>query len=427
MDKTNTLEEAIIGAWLLKPATINEAITATNIQPEWFTNPILKTCAQFCIDSTEQNRPVDTTLLQNYLQKQGIQENKTKYLIKIQNNVSQSKNATQYCIQLKHKQADLTLTKATTLLTQTGDTTAKIEATSLLLEEAEKYVGEEKTYTTEQIIHQIYDDWENNNLKHYPTQHQSLDTLIEGLVDTRLYIIAARPGVGKTSYILDIASNIAATGKPVLFVSLEMEKRELIKRLISTKVEIQAQEIAETYKHGLDDPMFIKINQVTGELADYPLIIQDDPTTNFPNIRAAYHQITETCGVKPIIIIDYLQLIRLKGKTSRYDEVTDISRQLKLLSKKLDTPVVCLSQLNRELENRTGGKAKLSDLRDSGAIEQDADVVILMYRVEESLEDDIPRDCVRVDVAKNRHGGCGSIDYIFDGRHTRFREYRAKL
>lgn len=422
VNKTLQIEKAIIGAWLLAWGTVDECVTQTNIQASWFQDSTHRLIVEHILNLAECGEETDALLLVQWLVgSHGWKETVAqKFVTDCQEHCPASTHATKYATELKKCQANLSLTKASGKLLETKiDTLEKISQTAILLEEAEKYVSNEKLYTAEQIIEQLYDDWATNNQKHYKTKHTYLDQLIQGLADTRLYILAARPGVGKTSYILDIASKIAETGKPVLFVSLEMEKRELLKRLISSMSECDSRQLATIYSKKISENIAAKIDDATKKISGLPLTILDEPTADFANIRAAYAQTIEQYNIKPIIVIDYLQLIRLKGRNSRYDEVTDISRQLKLLAKKLDTPVVCLSQLNREVETRADGKAKLSDLRDSGAIEQDADVVILMYK---ATTEGVAPSTVKVEVAKNRHGGCGVIDYSFIGQHTRFVE-----
>ena len=251
-----------------------------------------------------------------------------------------------------------------------------------------------------------------------PTGFADLDELTNGLHGGQLIIVAARPGLGKSTLALDFAR--AATIKhkmPAIFFSLEMGRSEIATRLLAAESSIPMHTLR---KGNMDSRDWARLANTRGEIADAPLYIDDSPNMTLVEIRAKCRRLSQRSGLR-MVIIDYLQLMTSGKKVeNRQQEVSEFSRALKLLAKELDVPVIALSQLNRNSEQRADKKPALSDLRESGSLEQDADIVILLHR-ETGLERDDPRmgeaDLI---VAKHRNGRQDTIGVSFSGMYSRF-------
>ena len=258
----------------------------------------------------------------------------------------------------------------------------------------------------------------NGDLVGVPTGFTELDALTNGFHPGQLIIVAARPAMGKSTFALDIARNAAiAQGKSTLFFSLEMGRAEIAMRMLSAESSIPLQSMR---KGNIADSDWTKLAQVRGRINDAPLYIDDSPNMTLVEIRAKCRRLSQRVGLK-MIVIDYLQLLTSGKKVeSRQQEVSEFSRALKLLSKELNIPVVALSQLNRQAEQTKDKKPELSHLRESGSLEQDADVVVLLHR--EAIGDtDHPRageaDLI---LAKQRSGPTGTVTVSFQGHYSRF-------
>jgi replicative DNA helicase len=258
----------------------------------------------------------------------------------------------------------------------------------------------------------------NGDLVGVPTGFTELDALTNGFHPGQLIIVAARPAMGKSTFALDVARNAAiAQNKSTLFFSLEMGRAEIAMRMLSAESSIPLQSMR---KGNIADSDWTKLAQVRGRINDAPLYIDDSPNMTLVEIRAKCRRLSQRVGLK-MIVIDYLQLLTSGKKVeSRQQEVSEFSRALKLLSKELNIPVVALSQLNRQAEQTKDKKPELSHLRESGSLEQDADVVVLLHR--ESMGDsDHPRageaDLI---LAKQRSGPTGIVTVAFQGHYSRF-------
>ncbi|HWM34890.1 MAG TPA: replicative DNA helicase [Pseudolysinimonas sp.] len=251
-----------------------------------------------------------------------------------------------------------------------------------------------------------------------PTGFAELDDLTNGLHGGQLIIVAARPGLGKSTLALDFARSASVHHNlPSLFFSLEMGRSEIATRLLSAESSIGMHSLR---KGDLDDRAWTKIANVRGGIADAPLYIDDSPNMTLVEIRAKCRRLSQRIGLK-MVVIDYLQLMTSGKKVeSRQQEVSEFSRALKLLAKELNVPVVALSQLNRNSEQRADKKPALADLRESGSLEQDADIVILLHR-ELGLERDDPRNGdADLIVAKHRNGRTDTLTVTFQGGFSRF-------
>ncbi len=257
-----------------------------------------------------------------------------------------------------------------------------------------------------------------------------LDNQLTGLHGGELIVLAARPGIGKTSLAMNIALHVAGKeNRAVAVFSLEMPSVQLLTRMLATHARVDMKKLRGGRLSPADEE---RIQQAANELYGLKFYVDDSGGLSSFDLRAKARRLKQKEPSLGLIVIDYLQLMHQKGKVeSRQLEVSEISRGLKQLSKELDVPVMALSQLNRKVEERKGGKPMLSDLRESGAIEQDADVVMFIHREDEDAEDGAPpppgRTAIPVEliVAKQRNGPVGSIDLVFMAEYTRF-ESRAR-
>jgi replicative DNA helicase len=251
-----------------------------------------------------------------------------------------------------------------------------------------------------------------------PTGFTDFDNLTNGLHPGQMIVVAARPAVGKSTWGLDIARSAAIKHKmaTVLF-SLEMSRTEITMRLLSAEASIQLQNMR---KGTMRDEDWTRLARTMAEVSDAPLFIDDSPNMSLMEIRAKCRRLKQQHNLR-LVIIDYLQLMSSgKRVESRQQEVSEFSRALKLLAKELEVPVIAISQLNRGSEQRTDKRPQMSDLRESGSIEQDADMVILLHR-ESMYERESPREGeADLIVAKHRNGPTDTITVAFQGHYSRF-------
>jgi len=260
-------------------------------------------------------------------------------------------------------------------------------------------------------------------LRGVTTGFYELDNYLSGLQNSDLVILAARPSMGKSSLALDIAKNVALReNKPVGFFSLEMSNDQLVDRMISSEANVDAWKIRQgTLSSSPENNDFLKIQQALGTLSDAQIFINDTSAMTVLQMKAMSRRLKSQYGLG-LIVIDYLQLIEPSNKNiGSVQQITEISRQLKGLARELNVPVLALSQLSRAVEQRTPSIPKLSDLRDSGSIEQDADVVLFIYR-EEVYRKETPRKGIaEILIAKHRNGPIGKVELFFDSSKSSFR------
>jgi len=256
-----------------------------------------------------------------------------------------------------------------------------------------------------------------STLRGVPTGFTDLDNKLAGMQDSNLLILAARPGQGKTALVLNIAQYVSVVGKQAVGIfSLEMSKEELVDRLLVSQADIDAWRL----KTGrLSDNDFSRLSEAMGELAEAPLFIDDTPGINIFEMRTKARRLQVNHNVR-LLIVDYLQLVD-PGRMfdNRVQEVSIVSQSLKNLARELKIPVLAVSQLSRAVEARGSRVPQLADLRESGAIEQDADVVMFLYRQEQEMEK-WDNQVVKLLIAKHRNGPLGEIDLIFKGDRIRF-------
>ena len=273
------------------------------------------------------------------------------------------------------------------------------------------------------VIVDLMDKWQNGgpgNLNFLPTGYPKLDGVLGGgFIKEGMYVLAARPGCGKTTLALNIALQMLKAKKRVLFVSLEMSREQISTRLLSLLTGKPFAELASGRAFKEDSKVWDDITSKTGEVGAYKLDIYDQAGATVDRILLDAQSKEYDC-----VVIDYLGLLDQKKGTSRYEKTTYTSGEIKRMARKLGIPVLCLAQLNREVEGRNGGEPRLSDLRDSGSIEQDADAVLLLHSENKEDAKDYEGTFTKVIVAKNRHGKGGkSVDFTWYKNNGLFREY----
>ncbi|MGI6171596.1 MAG: replicative DNA helicase [Butyricicoccus sp.] len=256
----------------------------------------------------------------------------------------------------------------------------------------------------------------DSGLPGLPTGYPELDRQLTGLNKSDLILIAARPGMGKTAFALNLALNAAKKSeKDVVLFQLEMSKDQLASRLLSQEALIDSQKL----KTGeLDPDDWVKIARASNRLAKTHIYVDDNPAVTVAEIKAKCRRLGDNLG---LIVIDYLQLMQSGKRTeNRVNEIAEISRSMKIMAKELDVPVICLSQLSRAVEKREDKHPLLSDLRESGAIEQDADIVLFIYRDDYYNDESEDKNVAEIIIAKNRHGSTGSLKLQWVGQYTTF-------
>jgi len=251
-----------------------------------------------------------------------------------------------------------------------------------------------------------------------PTGFTDLDNLLAGMQKSNMLVLAARPGIGKTAFALNIARFVAVEKKlPTCFFSLEMSKEELVDRLLVRQAQIDSWKM----KTGrLDEDDFSNLSEAMGVLAEAPLYIDDMPALSVLEMRTKARRLQVEAGLE-LIVVDYMQLIRGRGLENRAQEVSEISQGLKNMARELKIPVLALSQLNRAVEARGTQRPRLADLRESGGIEQDSDVVVFLYR-----EDEENKETVTCEVAKHRNGPVDKFGLYFNSKYISFFDLEEK-
>lgn len=303
-----------------------------------------------------------------------------------------------------------------------------------LIEEAEKLVYQirEQTMKSQSGFHEIKDVLKeaienlealaesDGDITGLPYGWVDLDKKTAGLQRSDLVIVAGRPAMGKTSFAMNIAERAAITGSSVAIFSMEMAAHQLVMRMFSSLSQINQGDLK---RGNLKDNDWPKLGQSSALLSQSKLFIDDQPALSPNEIMSRCRRLKNRHGLD-LIVIDYLQLMQVKGKVeNRANEISEISRNLKAMAKELDVPVIALSQLNRALEQRPNKRPQMSDLRESGAIEQDADLIIFIYRDEVYNPDSQDKGKAEIILGKHRNGSIGKIDLTFRGQFTRFDNY----
>ena len=422
-------EKSALGAVLIDSSAIS--LIAEYLRPEHFYTREHHLIYQGMLDLFEKQNPIDVVTLKNQLTTSGTLKDAggAKYLTELLNSVPTSAYVEQYAhivkaMYTKRKLIEVASRSVENAFENKGDIQELIDnVEASIFSLAQEYQHRDfipmKEILTESFakLEEFMKTGRTNS--GIPTGFIALDNKLAGLHKSNLVILAARPGVGKTTFALNIALHAALKEKkPVGFFSLEMSKEELVDRLLVGQADIDAWRL-KTGKLTEDDTK--KLVQAMGELSEAQIFIDDTPGLSILEMRTKARKLKAEKGLD-LLVVDYLQLAN-GGKRfeSRVQEVSYISQGLKNLARELQIPVLSLSQLSRAVEQRGDKKPMLADLRESGAIEQDADVVMFIYSEDEGddLLDSSQR-MVKVSVAKHRNGSTGEIDLMFRGDRVRF-------
>jgi replicative DNA helicase len=328
------------------------------------------------------------------------------------------------------------LIKAGNDITELGFNSLNEKDVGILLDEAEQKIFSIKNANTlnrqfadiKELLNNVIEKImsmsqreDKNAVTGIATHYYDLDSYTSGLQRGELIIIAGRPGMGKTSFALNIAENVAIKNKMSIVVfSLEMTGEQLVQRLISSNAQVDQSSIkrGDLTNEEMDN-IYLAIN----DLREAPVYIAESSGINVIDLRARSRRLKEQVGDLGLIVIDYVQImsaIREGRNSNRAQELADISRSLKSLALELNVPIILLSQLNRDVENRQDKRPNISDLRESGALEQDADIILLLYRDEYYNPDSKDKGMAEINIAKNRSGSTGIIKLAFIGKYTKF-------
>ena len=433
----NTEAEANVLAAMILSSDVVEEVLAT-LRPDDFYRPVHKIIFSAIQGMYDANIPVDSISLIDYLEsldKLGAVGGEA-YILELMGNTISLVNW-QHHVDIVRRDAMLReIIGATNQITALAydapsDIKEVIErAESMLLSVTDREVSNSYRSLNDYMA-EAYREVEEvaragGEVKGARTGFPSLDRLLMGLREGQLVVIGARPAVGKTSFALNLALNAAAEGYTVGFFSLEMSGKEIAQRFICAHSSVSMSK----FRSGRIEPNeWAMIAEAMEDLSQLDILIDDTPGTTVTEIRAKARRMLHN-KEKAIVILDYLQLVSTPvGKNyngNRVQEVSDMSRGLKIMAKELNVPVVMLSQLSRQVESRTGKRPQLSDLRESGSIEQDADIVLLLDRStsekEAEREDRPDENITRVIVAKNRSGPTGDVDLFFKATTTKFYE-----
>jgi len=432
MPESLAAEAAVLGSMILDPQCIGEVVEFLN--SEAFYRIEHQMIFDALVTLYEKNRAdgLDVVLLRDELEKrkQLDEVGSVEYIAKVIDSVPSSANVMYYAGIVKDKLLLRQVIQVTTEILddaydQSGDTTQK-------LDQAEQKIfavtNRNITGTADELkdlVHHAYELIEKREGKlvtGLSTGFLELDEITCGLQNGEMIIIAGRPSMGKTSLALNIAENIGVSEKiPVAIFSLEMGKQQLAERFLCSTSQIESQLVRRGM---LSTEHYEQLVQACGILSEAPVYVDDTPGLTPLQVRAKARRLKSRYDIR-CVIIDYLQLMSLgtSRSESRQQEITTISRYLKALARELDVPVIVLSQLNRSPEAREGHRPRMSDLRESGSIEQDADVVMLLHREDYYRRNDSDyeeNNTAEVIIAKQRNGPTGSIKLIFMERFTRF-------
>jgi len=424
-------EMSILGGILLENEAINRVLEI--LVPEDFYRETHRKIMRAMIELSDQREPCDLITLTTVLKKRGELEDVGggAYLATLVDFVPTAANIVYYCKIVKEKAvARKLINAATDIITQGHDEQSDIEE---LLDSAQKVIfeiSENKIKPAFYPVNSILKDTIKNIQTLYekkehvtgvPTGYIDLDEMTAGFQRGDLIIIAGRPSMGKTAFALNIAQYSAIhaePAQPVAIFSLEMSKEQLVTRLLCSEARVDAGRLRTGHLNDSDWP---KLMHGAGSLHKAKIFIDDTPAISVLEMRAKARRMKAEHRIG-MIVVDYLQLMRGgSNPESRQQEISEISRSLKALAKELDVPVIALSQLNRGLESRTDKRPMMSDLRESGAIEQDADVIMFVYR-EEVYNKENPdlKGRAEIIIGKQRNGPIGKVDLSFLGEYTRF-------
>lgn len=422
-------ERAVLGSIMLRKEAMHEVEDI--ISPESFYVEKHKIIFRAMLDLTAKNEPIDMLSLSTKLKEQKMFDavGGNQYLAEIVNEVPSSTNAKHYATIVQKKYVLRSLIEAADYVSELAFSESD-EHMDEILDMAEKKVfhvvsspKSQNYIALKDALPEAYERLEKLHenkgmLRGLPTGFKDLDTMLSGFQKADLVILAARPSMGKTTLALDIARLTSVNhGKSVAIFSLEMSSQQLVDRMLSAESRVNAWNLRTGRLSS--DREFSLLRDSLDKLSKAKIFIDDQPGNSIVRMKGISRRLKAEKGLD-LIVVDYLQLMTTnKNYDSMVNQVTEISRSLKALAKELDVPVLALSQLSRAVEAR-GGKPRLSDLRDSGSIEQDADVVMFIHREDKGKDESEKTNIAEILIEKHRNGPTGKIDLYFDEKSTTF-------
>jgi len=421
-------EESLIGAMLLSPEAVS--IAYETCSAEDFYRPLHGQIFAAIVALANASEPVDYVTVQAKLQERGAMSVELSLLSSLQINTPSVQNAQHYAELVREKAQQRRLIAVAGEIVD--EAYVATDDVSGLIDDAERKInaiGDARTFDTVSQLQELLME-EADILEHrgetrgqfngVETGYKSLDLVLQGLQPSSMTIVGARPGMGKTAFALGVLVHIGAVvNRPALFFSLEMSRQELAERVLASTARIDSSRLRTG---DLSDADWNRAHDAFGFLQSAKIFIDDNPNLTVMDIRARARRIKQQNGDLGVIIIDYLQLMSSRGRAeNRQVEVSEMSRSLKILARELQAPVIALSQLSRKLEERQDKRPVMSDLRESGSLEQDADVVLFLFRPEQYGE--VPNDQkadAEVIVGKNRNGPTRTAHLTWRGEFARF-------
>ena len=421
-------EQAVLGSMLTDREAVNTAIEV--LKEDAFYRDDHKAIYQAIVNLYNKSEPIDIITLKDELESMGKfeQVGGFDYLASLPDKVPTTANVQKYIKIVEEKSILRNLIKTANEIIELGYDPA--EDVEDIMDGAEKKIFDlmqsknQKGYTPiKDVLVESFTKLEElyNRKQHItgvPTGFAELDYKTAGLHGSELILIAARPAMGKTAFALNLATNAALRGNaPVAIFSLEMSKDQLVNRILCSEAMVDSNKV-RTGKLGEDD--WVKLAGAIGPLSEAEIYIDDTPGISVTEIRTKCRKLSIDKGIG-LVVIDYLQLVQgSKRAGSREQEIAEISRSLKILAKEINVPVIALSQLSRAVEQRPDHRPMLSDLRESGSIEQDADIVMFLYRDDYYNKESEKKDIAEVIIAKQRGGQTGTVELLWMGQYTKF-------
>jgi replicative DNA helicase len=422
-------EKAVLGSIMLRPSAIHEINDIVNADSFYVAKH--SNIYKIMLELSSKGDPIDLLSVSHKLTEKGMIDSVggNSYLTELSNSVPASTNIKYYADIVNKKHLLRKIIEAGADISELGFK-EEVEDVFEILDQAEKRMmginnnGGAHAFTS--IKDSLPEAWERlerlheskGELRGVPTGFHDLDQYLSGLQKSDLIILAARPSMGKTTLALDIARQAALNhGTPVVIFSLEMSTQQLVDRMLAAQSRVNAWNLRTGNLSTEGD--FAKIRDSLDSLSKAPIFIDDLAGNSIVRMRSVCRRIRAEHGIG-LIIVDYLQLMSTsKNYDNMVNQVTEISRSLKALAKEFDVPVIALSQLSRAVESR-GGRPRLSDLRDSGSIEQDADIVMFIHREDKGKDESEKTNIAEILIEKHRNGPVGKVDLYFDEKTTSF-------
>ena len=430
MPQSIEAEEAVLGAVLVNPLSLGRIVET--LKPESFYRPAHRIIYETCLELFKKNDPIDIVTVSQFLMDKNELENVggRSYINDLALNVVTTANIEYYAKIIREKEIKRALINAGSEIVNTA---YESEDTDIVLDNAQKMIFniaaskdttdlvciQDLVVSSYELIERRFNN--KDELVGVTTGFYDLDNITSGLHKSDLIILAARPAMGKTAFALNLAQNVALKGKKAVAIfSLEMPKQQLVSRMLCAEAEVDSQRV----KTGNLQPKdWEKLVEGMTRLSEAKIYIDDAAGATVTDVKAKCRRLMMEEKELGLIVIDYLQLMEGGGNPNdRNQQISQISRSLKGLAKELDVPIIALSQLSRAVESRPDKRPMMSDLRESGAIEQDADIIMFIYRDEYYNRDDVEnKGKAEVIIAKHRNGSVGTVELLFQSNITKFK------